>query len=176
MNMKCLNGLSFFFVFLLVGGQLAHAGEPEINASLDKNSVRVNEEIHLNIKITGVRDSLQAPHLPSLEGFEIFYSGRSSRFSFINGKSESLTEFNYVLVPRSVGRFVMQPIEISVDNKTYRTNQLEINVEADQTVQRSVPQPSTQNQQRAPAPIMPRVPWTSQPSQTATQSHSAATA
>ena len=110
------------------------AEESQFSASVDKQSVRINEEVHLNVRIIGVRDSLQAPRLPSLENFEIFYSGRSSRFSFINGRSESKTEFNYVLIPRSAGQFVLQPIEVKIGDKSYHTNQLEINVEGDQAL------------------------------------------
>lgn len=130
---------AFFIVLILVQTlnftSSAYAEEPELSLSADKQSARVNEEIHLNVKITGVRDAVQAPHLPALEEFETFYSGRSSKFSFINGHSESMTEFNYVLIPHSVGRFVIRPIEIKIGDKIYTTNQLEINVEAGQQVQ-----------------------------------------
>ena len=132
---KTFGAVFFLCVFSVTinPSQAALADEPQLTASLDKQTARVNEEIHLNVKISGVRGSVQAPHLPSLEGFEIFYSGRSSRFSFINGRSESLTEFNYVLVPRSAGRFVLQPIEVKVENQVYRTNQLEIQIQDTQT-------------------------------------------
>ncbi|MBI4358679.1 MAG: BatD family protein, partial [Candidatus Omnitrophica bacterium] len=128
-----------FLVAVLASGVFSYspvldADEPQLSATVDKHTARVNEEIHLNVKVTGARGSLQAPHLPSLEQFEIFYSGRSSRFSFVNGRSESMTEFNYVLIPRSAGRFVVQPIEIRIDDKLYQTNQLEIQIEESQFV------------------------------------------
>ena len=138
------------------------AEDPQLSASLDKQSARVNEEIHLNVRIVGVSNSLQAPRLPTLESFEIFYSGRSSRFSFINGQSESMTEFNYVLIPRSAGRFVLRPIEIKIGNRNYHTNQLEINVEDNQTFQT---QPA-----RAPTPVLPRRPNPIAPTPMASQS------
>ena len=118
---------------LFLSPVLGLSAEPQLSASVDKQSAHINEEIHLNVRIVGAGGSLQAPHLPSLEGFEIFYSGRASRFSFINGQSESMTEFNYVLIPRSSGRFVLHPIEIKVGDKIYRTNELELNVENHQT-------------------------------------------
>jgi hypothetical protein len=108
---------------------LGVAEEPQLSATLDKQSARINEEIHLNVKISGVRGSIQAPKLPSLESFEVFYQGRGSHFSFINGQTESLTEFNYVLIPRSTGQFVLRPIEIKIGNQTYQTNELEIKIE-----------------------------------------------
>lgn len=105
----------------------------QLGAAADKQTAEVNDEIHLNVKITGVRGAIQAPQLPPLEGFEVFYSGRSSRFSFVNGRSESLTEFNYVLIPRSVGRFILRPIEVKVEGKSYYTNQLDFTIENAQT-------------------------------------------
>ncbi|MBI3999284.1 MAG: protein BatD, partial [Candidatus Omnitrophica bacterium] len=154
-----------FFASLILAFSLSVRGfadEPELSASIDKQSAHVNEEIHLNVRIVGVRDAIQAPHLPALEEFETFYSGRSSRFSFINGRSESMTEFNYVLIPRSPGRFVVRPIEIKIGNKIYTTNQLEISVEPGQTV----PAQSTRTllpAMRTPSGGMPLTPMASQP-------------
>ena len=125
---------AFFF------SEPALADEPQLSASVDKESARIDDEIHLNVRITGVRGSLQAPRLPALEGFEIFYSGRASRFSFVNGRSESMTEFNYVLVPKSPGRFILRPIEVHIGDKVYRTNEVEIQVEANLAL-RTQPQP-----------------------------------
>ena len=139
--MKRLFTLITVIAVLVCVPRTGAADEPQLSATLDKQSARINEEIHLNVKIAGVRGSIQAPKLPSLESFEVFYQGRGSHFSFINGQTESLTEFNYVLIPRSTGQFVLRPIEIKIGDKTYQTNQLEINIENGQT---SVPSPSTQ--------------------------------
>lgn len=120
-------------VILICAAQTGAADEPKLSASLDRQSARINEEIHLNVRISGVRGSIPAPKLPSLESFEVFYQGRGSHFSFIDGQTESLTEFNYVLIPRSPGQFILRPIEIKIGDKTYQTNQLEINIEDTQT-------------------------------------------
>lgn len=119
----CL-GISLF----LIGSHLGAAEEVQINASVDRDQVQVNEEIHLNIKIAGIRGSIQAPQLPSLEGFDVFYSGRSSKYSFINGRSEAMTEFNYVLIAKMPGQFVLLPIEIKIGDKVYQTNQIKLSV------------------------------------------------
>ena len=158
--MRRLFLLTIISVVILSQPARGFAGEPQLTASVDKQSARVNEEIHLNVRIVGVSNSLQAPRLPALESFEIFYSGRSSRFSFINGQSESMTEFNYVLIPRLVGRFVLQPIEIKIGGRSYRTNQLEINVEDNQAFQtQPARMPVAIMQQRtplAPSPLIPQ--------------------
>jgi hypothetical protein len=119
---------TLFFSRLIAGA----AEEPQLVATVDKQRAHVNEEIHLNIKITGARGAIQAPVLPSLDGFQIFYSGRASRFSFVNGRGESLTEFNYVLIPRTAGKFVIHPIEVKFSGRSYKTEQLEIEILAAQ--------------------------------------------
>ena len=115
-------------VFGLVGS-LGRTDEPQLVASLDKRTAQVNEEVHLQIKITGASRGVQTPVLPPLEAFEIFYSGRASHFTYVNGRTESRTEFKYVLIPKIVGQFVIEPIELKLDGKIYRTEQLEINIE-----------------------------------------------
>ena len=143
------------FAVIFCGVCIGFAEEPQFIASVDKESARVNEEIHLNVRIVSVHGSLQAPRLPSLESFEIFYSGRSSRFSFINGRSESMTEFNYVLIPRSSGQFVLQPIEVKVGNKSYHTNEIKLSIEEDRAAQ---PQPVPRQPpilSRNPSPLVP---------------------
>ena len=108
---------------------MAHAvEESQLLARLDKNRAEVNEEIHLNIKVEGVQSGIQAPVLPAITGFDIFYSGRSSRFSFVNGRSESLTEFNYVLIPKNAGKYVIEPIEVKWNGETHRTEPLSIEI------------------------------------------------
>ncbi len=153
--MRRLFLLSVLFLVVFCRTVIGFADEPQFTASVDKQSARVNEEIHLNVRIVGIRGSLQAPRLPSLESFEIFYSGRSSRFSFINGRSESMTEFNYVLIPRSAGQFVLQPVEVKVDDKSYHTNELKLNIEEDKT---TPPQPASRPlaiSSRNPSPFVP---------------------
>lgn len=128
-----------------------------MTASVDQNEVELHQEIHLNIRITGLRGSVQAPQLPSLEGFDVFYSGRSSKFSFVNGISEAMTEFNYVLVPKMSGQFILLPVEIKIGSQVYKTNEINIKVIAQQTSSRPLlppmPFPASRPQpvQQAPA-------------------------
>jgi hypothetical protein len=142
--MKFMLTIFCSLIFLAMVQSAILADEPQLSATLDKNTARVNEEMHLNIRVIGVRGGVQAPTLPSLEGFEIFYSGRSSRFSFVNGQSQSLTEFNYVLIPRNAGRFIIQPIEVELSGRTYRTKQLEVEILGAQALRQQSTQPKQQ--------------------------------
>lgn len=143
-------------LFFLPGPPSTSAEEPQLEVSIDKSTARLNEEIHLNIKVVGVRGSLPAPHLPELEAFDIFYSGRASHFSFINGATQSMTEFNYVLIPKTIGTFILRPIEITIDHQVYKTDQLEIKIEGGMPGATSAPRPSTTT--AAPPVSQPRGP------------------
>lgn len=162
LHMTQKNGFFMLFIsaglFLFISALPAIADEPKLEASVDKSTARLNEEIHLNIKVVGVRGALPAPHLPKLEAFDIFYSGRASHFSFVNGRTESMTEFNYVLIPKSVGTFILRPIEITIDNQVYKTDQLEIKIENGAApIVPSARAPVSQTAQpRAPAPFRPQ--------------------
>ncbi len=138
-------GISIFFLWNCLG----IAEEVQVSVSVDQDHVQVNEEIHLNVKITGIRGSIQAPQLPSLEGFDVFYSGRSSKFSFINGRSEAMTEFNYVLIAKMPGQFVLLPIEIKIGDKTYQTNQIKLTVEGAAAAPFPPPQRAPQMQRQS---------------------------
>ena len=118
-------GVSLFFLWI----GAVNAEDVQVTASVDQDQVQINEEVHLNIRIAGIRGSIQAPQLPSLEGFDVFYSGRSSKYSFVNGHSESMTEFNYVLMPKMPGQFVLLPIEVRIGDKIYQTNSIKVSVE-----------------------------------------------
>lgn len=147
-----INHMRRFFIFALsislfiFWSSLVLAEEVKVSAVVDRDQVQITDEVHLNIKIAGVRGSIQAPQLPSLEGFDVFYSGRSSKYSFVNGHSEAMTEFNYVLIPKMPGQFVLLPIEVRVSEKTYQTNSLRISVEG------NVSQPTTTRQSMPPQP------------------------
>ncbi|MBI3314267.1 MAG: protein BatD [Candidatus Omnitrophica bacterium] len=122
-----------------------HAEDIQVTSDFDKRSAQVDEEIHLTIRIQGARGNIQAPRLPALKAFDTYYSGRSSRITFVNNVSSSTMEFSYVLIPRSAGRFNMPSVEIPVDGKVFRTDPVDLEV----TGQRS---PVTAGTQAPPIP------------------------
>ena len=135
--------ISWVGLFLLMGACFAWAEQIQVVGSVDKNQAQVDEEIQLSVRILGTHGNLQAPRLPAFQGFDSFYTGRTSHFSFVNGKSSSTVEFNYVLVPKVAGRYTLQPVEVWVDGKSYKTQPLEVEVMGFQQVQPAAAQPQT---------------------------------
>lgn len=140
-------------ILILTGTYVALAAEIEVASSVNKTRVQIDEEISFTIRILGARGNLQAPRLPAFEGFDSFYTGRTSQFTFVNGKSESRVEFNFVLVPKVAGQFTLEPVQVWIEGKSYSTQPLAIEVLGPavqvQPVQFAVP---TRKTQVPPAP------------------------
>lgn len=145
-----------FIISLCLLTPFAQADDVQVSASLSKRSVRMGEEVRLNIKISGPSTNLQAPRLPKLDAFETYYTGRASRIAFVNGVSTSNVEFTYTLIPQRSGHFVIPPIEVAMGIQTLQTESLAIDVEAGQAQAAQAPIPSRVSQpmaQSAPSAI-----------------------
>lgn len=114
---------------------LLAANQVDVSAFLRKNTARVNEEIPLTIQIKGAQGNIQAPRLPSIQNVDSFYTGRSSNITFINGVSTSSVEFSYILIPRSAGQYSLNPIEVIINQQSYKTQQLQFNVQSSAGIQ-----------------------------------------
>ncbi len=117
-----------FALFLLIPALTFAADDVKVSTIFDKKTLEVNDQLTLTIKIVGSRINIQRPRIPLNESFDSFYSGRASRFLFQNGQQESVTEFRYTLVPKRPGVFKVGPIEVQVNDETYRTEPVEIEV------------------------------------------------
>lgn len=141
---------------MLAGSYVMAAGEVQVTGSVDKDRVQIDEELSLTVRVVGARGNLQAPRLPAFQGFDSFYTGRTSQFTFVNGKSSATVEFNYVLVPKVVGRFTLAPVEVWIEGKRYSTEPINVDVLGPQIQSPPAVQP-------APAPLVPRTASTLQP-------------
>jgi len=118
-----------FLVLLLIPATLLLADENvRVSTVFDKKTLEVNDQLNLTIKISGSRVNIQRPRIPVNESFDAFYSGRASRFIFQNGQQESVTEFKYTMIPKRPGVFKVGPIDVQVNDSTYRTEPVEIEV------------------------------------------------
>ncbi|OGW81284.1 MAG: hypothetical protein A3G33_06825 [Omnitrophica bacterium RIFCSPLOWO2_12_FULL_44_17] len=149
-------------IFLLSAG---FAEQPTVIATLDKDTATVNEELHLIVRVENSKGSIPPPKMPSLQGFDIIYYGRTSQFKFVNGKTQSITEFAYVLTPKAAGQFVIQPIKVVVGGVERESGFVRVTVTEKPGT--AVPQQSTLAQNPAsqgssgatsPRPTLPQYP------------------
>ncbi len=121
--------------------QLASAQNISFDASVDKTQVELDEQITLTISVSGNVKSIPQPELPPLDEFTVYSAGRSQNFSYTNGRISSSVTFNYVLLPRKTGKFIIDPVRIELEGKTYQTTPIEIMVASGGKTQ-PVPAPS----------------------------------
>lgn len=124
--MRRLLFLFFIFTFALVRPSFVCA--TEISADVDKTRAAEGEEIHLTLRIQNAQGNVPAPRLPAVDGLDIFYTGRASHLTFINNRSSSSLEFNYVLVPRMSGVLTVPPIQIEADGQLFQTEPIRLEI------------------------------------------------
>ncbi|EQB64194.1 MAG: hypothetical protein RBG1_1C00001G1773 [candidate division Zixibacteria bacterium RBG-1] len=138
------------FLFIAIIFLMVHIGvaqEITFSAGVDRTQVDLHEQIVLTIQVSGNVQNIPQPQLPVLKNFNVYASGRTQNFSFVNGQTSYTASFNYVLIPTSTGQLTVEAAEITLEGKTYRTNPINITV----TQGASVP-PTNQPQIKPPTP------------------------
>jgi hypothetical protein len=128
-----------FPVFLRVFASLwlmllpaARAQEVQVTATVDSETITIDENLQLTIKISGasIGDD-QYPRVQRLRGFRVAGSPSiSTQFQWINGRSSSSKSFIYTLIPEREGPATIDPIEVPVGNKIYRTQPISVRITA----------------------------------------------
>jgi len=123
-----------------------------ISANVDKTTVRINDSLQLEVRVQSGSPNVPEPHIPQINGFEIYSSGRSQNISFINGRFSSSITFTYNLVPRFLGKIKIPPITVRYKGRIYSTQEIEINV-----VKGAISQTQSQKQRRRISQGTPKI-------------------
>jgi hypothetical protein len=142
---------SFFILLSLLFFQAAGwSQDVQVTASVDSDTVGVQDQFQLTITVTGSdSDTAEPPRALAIPGFKIVAGPNvSSQFQWINGRSSSNKSFIYILLPEKEGQFALGPVEVRVNGKSYKTQKLLLRVTAS-----SGNRPS--RRQRSPNPFDP---------------------
>lgn len=131
----------FVILMLIFIGLNKVFADISISASVDKNVISLDEQVTLQVVVSGNVTNIPQPQIPKLNGFQIYSSGRSQNISIINGQVSSSVSFNYILSPTKIGEFEIPPITVTYQGKTYQTEPIKIKVEKSQVSPR---QPTVQ--------------------------------
>jgi BatD DUF11 like domain len=116
-------GFAFFCVWL----QLPALGaEPVIRANLSVATTTVDQPVELQIEIQNAR--IIDPPDVAADHLQIDMAGQSTRYQVINGQPSFSSIFSYLVTPSLEGTFSIPPVPITVDGKTYYTNELTLQV------------------------------------------------
>ena len=134
-NKICFCLLTIFLLYSKIFADIS------ISASVDKNVISLDEQLTLQVVVSGDTTNIPQPNIPNLPDFQIYSSGRSQSISIINGQINSSVSFNYVLSPKHTGEFEIPPISVNYKGKIYQTEPIKIKVEktTSQRQQRQIP-------------------------------------
>jgi hypothetical protein len=112
---------------LFCGLQLPALGaDPVIRANLSVAATTVEQPVELQIEIQNAR----VIDPPDVEGdhLQVEMAGQSTRYQVINGQPSFSSIFSYLVTPSQEGTFTIPPVPITIDGKTYYTNELTLQV------------------------------------------------
>jgi hypothetical protein len=143
--MRLTNIFLFLFISFVLAGSYVWGQDAQVSASVNTDTVGVQDQFQYIITVSG-KDSGDAeiPRFSNPADFRIVSGPNvSSQFQWINGRSSSSKRFIYVLIPEKEGQFTIDPVEVRVGDKTYKTQPLQVRVTsaAANPPPRSQPQP-----------------------------------
>ncbi|OGS45093.1 MAG: hypothetical protein A2539_05850 [Elusimicrobia bacterium RIFOXYD2_FULL_34_15] len=147
--MKFSKNIIFLSIICLLIIAKVYSQEITINANVDKSRLSLNEQLNLQVTVSGNSSGLPKPNVPQIAGFTIYSSGTSQNVSVVNGQVSSSLIYNYVLVPNSAGKFTIEPITISFKGNTYKTVPIPVEVVHGQVAQPQAPQQTAPQQAQA---------------------------
>ncbi|OGS03716.1 MAG: hypothetical protein A2339_08015 [Elusimicrobia bacterium RIFOXYB12_FULL_50_12] len=119
--------LSLLLLFACGG---VFAQDIAVTASVNSNVIAINEQLELNIIISGNASDLPNLELPQIANFTAYSAGRSQNTSIINGQVSSSVAFRYALVPQNTGKFTIPALSFQYKNNTYATQPVNVEVVA----------------------------------------------
>jgi hypothetical protein len=115
---------SSILFFLLVTSQLLFS-QVEFTANVSKKKLGINERLRVDFEMNSEGDNFSPP---SFTGFTVVGGpSQSVSHSWINGKRSFSKTYTYILSPKKRGEFTIKQAEIVIEDETYKT--IPINVE-----------------------------------------------
>jgi len=116
--------ITFSLFFLLANTSFAAT---QVQATLDKNPITLEDEATLIISVSGARSSSD-PVIPKVQGLDIVLTGRSSQIQIINGRMSSVAEFIFTVIADTEGTFNIPPFVVFSAGREYESNGLQLKV------------------------------------------------
>ena len=98
----------------------------ELTARVDRNIIDTNETLQFVLRYDGQAIASEPDFSPLQNDFDILSNNRQQQYSWVNGQSQSYTDWNMVLMPKRTGVILIP----SISYKNEVSNALEITVRA----------------------------------------------
>lgn len=153
-------GLLLLLYLMLAAGWAQ--GRLRLEASLSTPRCGMEEQVVLELRLTGASQDPQEPDLPNIDGLEFRSIGVSKSLSMINGISSSASTYTYLILPRREGRYRIPPISLEVDGQTLKSPALHLEVVTSRIHPAPSPPPANpppRNPSLYPPPLPGANPW-----------------
>ncbi len=97
--------------------------EVGVEAVVDKNVIARGEALTLKVSIQGGDGEVT---VSGIRDFEVISRGTSRQYSIINGEATASVHYTYRLAPLKEGRLLIPPLPVTVDDKTFYTEMIEV--------------------------------------------------
>lgn len=124
---KLITAIGIALLLGLLLSQGARAQNP-ITARAEPTRLTIDEQLTLNITISGDFLTIPNPDLAQLQDFVVVSSSTSTQVSIINGKMSSQKIFIYRLQPLKEGNLVIGAISVNLGGQIYQTDPIPVEV------------------------------------------------
>ena len=113
-----------------VKAQSSASGDISVEATVSETTIYTGERISLSVKVSGNFTDVSRPTLPDFPGFRLLSStpSTSRSYSYVNGQSSTSYSYSYYLVAQQEGRHTIPSITVSIDDQTYRTDPIDVDI------------------------------------------------
>ncbi|MCM8781939.1 MAG: BatD family protein, partial [Candidatus Omnitrophica bacterium] len=119
--------LSFTLLLILCLVSTASGSDIQFEVTVDRNKIALGETLQLNLTFHGAQ-SVSAPKIDKIEGFDSRYLGPSTMVSIVNGVVTSSITHIYNLIPLKTGTFSIGPFSVEVQGKRLTSKPITIEV------------------------------------------------
>jgi oxygen tolerance protein BatD len=98
-------------------------GNDRVSSTLSHQSIGLDETATLTITVKGVNDVMDVgtPAVRPSTGIQMVGVGRQFSMSTINGRTETMTKFNFLITPLEKGRYIIDPVTVVVNGVAHET-------------------------------------------------------
>ncbi|HMU74867.1 MAG TPA: BatD family protein, partial [Elusimicrobiota bacterium] len=114
-------------LLFLTAGPL-RAGDLSFEATVDRDTLTMNDSLTLQLSISGAGLSVSRPELPSLPGFRAVFAGQSQNVSFVNGTVSNQVVYTYALEPQAPGEYTLPSLTMEAGGQKASSSPIKIKV------------------------------------------------
>lgn len=138
---------------------LSPAAAVDIDASFNRDTVRVGEIAELTIAVSGTVTGVGRPEVPAVDYLTVVSSSSQKSIELIDGQMRSTTAYTFGIRASREGTYEIPPIDLPVDDRVLTTRSLTLTVIPPATDPRRPPPghpPDFEDLETDPDPVEPR--------------------